>query len=249
MNFEESNIQNLQELKSGLLKENDKIQRLKTFANGDKAGIEHLEEVENMSNEDTIGANYYLAQYLSQYISSHRKSDEQIDYEKEQSKLERDFMEQLLPFLSKQKAEMNNFYSESKRPYETFDEFKKSIQDSLDEGLYPQVFVDYIGKLTFDQSLKNVVDKLADISFKKIANNVQITEKDYAFIITKIALFIGDFTNLPKYNMLYLGLCHELSQGKDYGTFAESYLREKVLSEGLVDSKFYPEDETNSMKR
>lgn len=68
-------------------------------------------------------------------------------------------------------------------------------------------------------------------------------------ILTKIALFIGDFGNIPEYNMLYLGLYHELSQDKDYGTYAEKYLKEMVLKKGLVDSRFYPEDENSSIKR
>ena len=234
MDFEKTNIQKLQELKSGLLKKSDKIQRLEIFAKGDKVGIEKLEEIENMSTEDTIGANYYLAQYLSQYLNGRKMDENQTNYTDKQNKLEKEFMEQFLPFISKQGIEINNFYSELCY-YPNYGAGAFRNKSKIIE--------------TFDQSLKSIVDKLADISFNKIANKQQISEKDYGIILTKIALFIGDFVNIAEYNMLYLGLYHELSQDKDYGTYAEKYLKEMVLKQGLVDSRFYPEDENRSKKK
>ena len=203
-----------------------------------------------MSNSKTIGANYYLAEFLSQYLHGIKLDEDQINYTDEQNKLEKEFMEHFLPFISKQGLETKKYYEGyewSKWNFENSSEYIKYIQNwwLRDNTDYPE----FIGKLTFDQSLKSIVDKLADISFHKIANKQQISEKDYGFILTKIALFIGDFVNIQEYNMLYLGLYHELSQGKDYGTYAEVYLKEMVLKKGLVDSRFYPKDENKSIKR
>lgn len=232
MNFEETNIQNLQELKSGLLKENDKIQRLQIFAKGDKVGIEHLEEIENMSTEDTIGANYYLAQYLSQFTNGITPGE--LVEENESKLLENQFMKDFLPFLTAKSKNVQEISNEIDRVHYFYE------AEELRAVLAAEMAND---------NLKEIVDKLARLSMKKLVNKQPLSEKDYGFIVYKIALWIGDFLDYSKYNMLYLGLYHELSQGKNFGSFAESYLKDMVLSKGLVDSRFYPENETKSTKR
>lgn len=229
MNFEETNVQDLQELKSGLL---DKIQRLQTFSKEDKSGIKHLEEVENMSTEDTIGANYYLAQYLYQFTNGITPG--KLVEENESKLLENQFMKAFSPFLTAKSKKVQELANEiNSVRYEH--EYKR-----LKPGLIEEIAND---------NLKEIVDKLAGLSMKKLVNKQPLSEKDYGFIVYRIALWIGNFLDYSKYNMLYLGLYHELSQGKNFGSFAESYLKDMALSTGLVDSRFYPENETETISK
>ncbi len=82
--------------------------------------------------------------------------------------------------------------------------------------------------------IKKIVDALAEISMIKIVNKQPISERDYGYIINKIALYIGNQFS-QEYHMLYIGLFHEITQSHNYGDTAEKYLNDMLRKKCIID--------------
>ena len=105
--------------------------------------------------------------------------------------------------------------------------------------------IDNVIKASTNFELKDIVNKLANISMNKIANKQNLTEKEYGYLIYRIALNEGDFLDAKNYYKLYVGLYHELSSNQNFGSFAENYLNEKIKNSGIAD-KYFPEEDTDN---
>ena len=209
------------------------------------SGIKDLETKLNniikSSSPNNIGANYYLTCYLSDFLQNQPSID---DYTAEEQSLENEFIKNIIPHLSQQVMSTEVRKKHDSRmiepDYVGFPEYYKFMADAS----------------LSNTKIKNIVDKLAEISLMKIANKQPINEKDYGYIINKIALFIGDQFSY-EYQLLYIGLFHELTQSHNYGETAEKYLntllRKKcVINDGLIGeglTEDLTEDSTSMRKR
>lgn len=190
-----------------------------------------FDEIVKAVGDSNPGVTYYLTQYLK----FNPVETANVDYEQMELQLEKQYMDSVLPFISKNsnliRVEQSNI-----------DLSKKGATDDWLNRFSGAMFMS-------DPELINIVGKLSSIGLNKIANKQPLSGKEYGFILYNIALREGDFLDSKNYNMLYLGLYHELSSNQNFGSFAEQYLNEKVKKMGVADKYFLDEDPENKSIR
>ena len=226
-----------------LLSTTEQEDRLRKFMNK-REPIENIEYVSEISDSKTIGSNFYLSQYLPDFITHIKKDNIYIDYSLEERKLEKEFMDSMLPiFIGQaqiQMSEKNTWINRecNIKSYGLFDYY----------GIFPE----QLSKITsLGQTLQAAINNRAFIALKKLVNDQSISERDYGFIITKIALWVGNSVDVSEYNKLYLGLYHELSQNREIGSYADKYLAKMAFETGwFSDENLFPkENDKKTAKR
>ncbi len=185
-----------------------------------------VEDIVENSTPTTIGANYYLAKYLPEYFRIYKPDDIPAEYDMSEDELETLFMESIIPLLSTQAIKLNKGYEKlisSSHEYNIYNYLEQDFPESLMEA---------------DRRLRGIVDLLAAKAIRKLVSKKPITEKEYGYIVTKFALYVGDFFNVVEYNMLYIGLLHEMNQKHGYGDYSQSYLNKLLARHCIIDPKY-----------
>ncbi|MBP5683684.1 MAG: hypothetical protein J6X02_00325, partial [Bacilli bacterium] len=106
---------------------------------------------------------------------------------------------------------------------------------ALQEGYYSEDALEFMANASLISAMtKSKIDQLAQISMQKIVNDYPISEKDYGYIINKIALFIGQPLSAA-YNRLLFGITQELISSNNYGDTAEKYLNDMLRQKSFID--------------
>ena len=176
---------------------------------------ERLKSIIESSNPENIGTNYYLTIMLKDFLP---KQYSKLD-DKNELVLEKEFLEMV----------NNVFYSQIMNK-----SMSKKVK-ALQEGFYAEDALEFMANASLISAItKSKIDQLAQISMQKIVNDYPISEKDYGYIINKIALFIGQPLS-AEYNKLLFGITQELISSNNYGNTAEKYLNDMLRQRSFID--------------